>query len=141
MIPERELENSQYDNIKILFWTSRLAFSYSKISVSVSISKWTIAILGPFLWWFLQLVEHFSSDMGWCQNYFNVIADEGLFPKASINVDKIFRWTFHFSSQHKTLNLFNQLEKLHNKIKYKNCYLLGCETVHDGLVCWPQTGK
>ena len=23
-------------------------------------------------------------------------ADEGLFPKASINVDKIFSWTFHF---------------------------------------------
>ena len=26
-------------------------------------------------------------------------ADEGLFPKASINVDKIFRGTFHFSTQ------------------------------------------
>ena len=28
-----------------------------------------------------------------------MIADEGLFPKASINVDKIFRWTFHLSTQ------------------------------------------
>ena len=37
--------------------------------------------------------EQFFSDMGWCQNYFYVIADEGLFPKASISVDKIFRWT------------------------------------------------
>ena len=35
--------------------------------------------------------EQFFSDMGWCQKCFYVIADEGLFPKASINVDKIFR--------------------------------------------------
>ena len=35
--------------------------------------------------------------MGWCQRYWLLMK---IFPKASINGDKIFRWTFHFSTQH-----------------------------------------
>ena len=49
------------------------------------------------------------SDMGWVDakdTY--MIADEG-FPKASINVDKIFRWTFHFPTPESPCDVYNQL--------------------------------
>ena len=79
-----KLENSTYFIFFFVNTKFKILFLWLNFAFSIKTTKLIIA-------WFTS-----TRDMGWCQNYFYVIAGEGLFPKACW---QNIQMNFHFSAQ------------------------------------------